>query len=402
VSTDTTQTTPRPGTTTQAQPDDAPAVTPAGETGGALTFEKHLRSDRTSAQRRDEIMAAPGFGKFFTDHMVTATWSADRGWHSGRVEPYGPIPMDPASAVLHYAQEIFEGLKAYRHEDGSVWAFRPEANAARLQRSARRLALPELPAEDFVGAVRELVATDVDWVPSGHEQSLYLRPFMYASEAFLGVRPANEVRFVVIACPVGAYFSGGIKPVSIWLSQNYTRAAVGGMGAAKTGGNYAASLAAQLEAGEHGCDQVVFLDAVERRWVEELGGMNLYLVYRDGRLVTPELTGTILEGVTRDSILTLASEHGLTVEERKVDIAEWRDGVLGGEITEVFACGTAAVVTPVGRLVWDGGEAVTPVAAGGDGSGDQIGPVAGRIRTALLDVQYGRAEDTHRWMHRLV
>jgi branched-chain amino acid aminotransferase len=309
--------------------------------------------------------------------------------------------MDPASAVLHYAQEIFEGLKAYKHPDGSVWAFRPEANAARMQRSARRLALPELPVEDFVNAVAELVAVDVDWVPSGHEQSLYLRPFMFASEAFLGVRPANEVRFIVIASPVGAYFAGGIKPVSIWLSENYTRAAAGGMGAAKTGGNYAASLAAQLEAGEHGCDQVVFLDAVERRWVEELGGMNVYLVYRDGRLVTPELTGTILEGVTRDSILALAQEQGLSVEERRIGIDEWRDGVASGDISEVFACGTAAVVTPVGRLVWDGGEAVTPVAGDANGTGDQIGPVAGRIRSALLDVQYGRAEDTYGWMRRL-
>ncbi len=404
MSIDTTSTGPGQGATTPAEPDDAPAVAAAPDVDAPrLTFAKHLRDDRTPDERRREIMAAPGFGKFFTDHMVTATWTPDDGWHAGRIEPYGPIPMDPASAVLHYAQEIFEGLKAYRHPDGSVWAFRPEANAARMQRSARRLALPELPVEDFVNAVAELVATDADWVPSGHEQSLYLRPFMYASEAFLGVRPANEVRFVVIACPVGAYFAGGIRPVSIWLSGNYTRAAIGGMGAAKTGGNYAASLAAQLEAGEHGCDQVVFLDAVERRWVEELGGMNLYLVYRDGRLVTPELTGTILEGVTRDSVLTLAREHGLTVEERRVAIDEWRDGVASGEISEVFACGTAAVITPVGRLVWDGGEAVTPVAAGaaGDGDGDEIGPVAGRIRAALLDVQYGRAEDTHGWMRRL-
>ncbi len=259
--------------------------------------------------------------------MATAIWTPDAGWHAARIEPYGPIPLDPAAAVLHYAQEIFEGLKAYRHADGSIWAFRPEANAERMLRSARRLALPELPVEDFVGAVSELVATDVEWVPGGHEQSLYLRPFMFASEAFLGVRPANEVRFVVIASPVGAYFTGGIRPVSIWLSQNYTRAAVGGMGAAKTGGNYAASLAAQLEAGTHGCDQVVFLDAVERRWVEELGGMNVYLVYADGRLVTPSLTGTILEGVTRDSILALATEQGLRVEERRIGIDEWRDGV---------------------------------------------------------------------------
>jgi branched-chain amino acid aminotransferase len=388
---------------TEALPDDAPAVTDRPDAAVAsLTFEKHLRPDPTPAQRREELLRSPGFGKVFTDHIATATWTPDAGWHAARIEPYGPIPLDPAAAVLHYAQEIFEGLKAYRRDDGSVWAFRPEANAARMLRSARRLALPELPVEDFVAAVAELVATDLDWVPSGHEQSLYLRPFMFASEAFLGVRPANEVRFVVIASPVGAYFSGGIRPVSIWLSQNYTRAAVGGMGAAKTGGNYAASLAAQLEAGEHGCDQVVFLDAVDRRWVEELGGMNVYLVYRDGRLVTPELTGTILEGVTRDSIIALASEQGLTVEERRIDIDEWRDGVRSGEISEVFACGTAAVVTPVGRLVWDGGEAVTPLPdAGGDGDGDQIGPVAGAIRQALLDIQYGRREDTHGWMRRL-
>jgi branched-chain amino acid aminotransferase len=403
VSIDTNSTTEGTGATTPAEPDDAPAVAAAPDVDAPrLTFAKHLRDGRTPARRREEILADPGFGKFFTDHMLSATWTADAGWHSGRIEPYGPIPMDPASAVLHYAQEIFEGLKAYRHADGSVWAFRPEANAARLQRSARRLALPELPVEDFVAAVSELVATDVEWVPSGPEQSLYLRPFMFASEAFLGVRPANQVRFLVIASPVGAYFSGGIRPVSIWLSENYTRAAIGGMGAAKTGGNYAASLAAQLEAGEHGCDQVVFLDAVERRWLEELGGMNVYLVYRDGRLVTPELTGTILEGVTRDSIIALAGEQGLRVEERRVGIDEWRDGVASGDITEVFACGTAAVVTPVGRLVWNGGDAVTPVAgAEGDGDGDQIGPVAGRIRSALLDIQYGRADDTHGWMRRL-
>ncbi len=367
----------------------------------SLLFEVRPHPSPRTEPERQAILAAPGFGVHFTDHMAVATWTAADGWHDSAVVPYGPFSLDPATAVLHYAQEVFEGLKAYRHADGSVWLFRPDQNAARMIRSSARLALPELPAEDFMASLDALIAADAAWVPSAAEQSLYLRPFMYASEAFLGVRPANEVRFVVIASPVGAYFSGGIKPVSIWLSENYTRAAIGGMGAAKTGGNYAASLAAQLEAGEHGCDQVVFLDAVERRWVEELGGMNLYLVYRDGRLVTPELTGTILEGVTRDSILTLAGEHGLTVEERRVDIAEWRDGVGSGEITEVFACGTAAVVTPVGRLVWDGGEAVTPATADADNGGDPIGPVAGRIRDALLDVQYGRAEDTHGWMRRL-
>jgi branched-chain amino acid aminotransferase len=362
----------------------------------ALQFTQNLTATPTSAQRRAEVLADPGFGKHFTDHMVTATWTPDAGWHDAGIVPYGPIALDPAAAVLHYAQEIFEGLKAYRHADGTVWAFRPEANGERLARSAKRLALPALPVEDFLASIDLLVRTDLDWVPSGGEQSLYLRPFMFASEAFLGVRPAHEITYLVIASPVGSYFSGGIKPVSIWLSSSYTRAALGGTGAAKCGGNYAASLAAQLEAAAHGCDQVCFLDAVERKWVEELGGMNLYFVHSDGRLVTPELTGTILEGVTRSSILTLAKELDLDVEERRVDIDEWRRGVEDGRITEVFACGTAAVITPVGRLVWDGGEVASPVE-----TADGVGEVTGRLRQALVDIQYGRRADTHGWLRRL-
>ena len=360
---------------------------------GTLQFVERRTSTPTAAARRDEILANPGFGKFFTDHLVSVTWTPQLGWHDAELTPYGPITLDPAAAVLHYAQEIFEGLKAYRHEDGSVWAFRPEANAARLARSARRLALPELPVEDFLASIELLVRTDVDWVPSGGETSLYLRPFMFASETFLGVRPAHQVRYLVIASPVGSYFAGGMKPVSIWLSSQYSRAAPGGTGAAKCGGNYASSLAAQLEAGEHGCDQVCFLDAVERRWVEELGGMNLYFVHADGRLVTPELTGSILEGVTRSSIIALAAQIGMEVVERKVGIDEWRDGIGSGAITEVFACGTAAVITPVGRLVWEGG-------AVGDAEG-ATGPVTSRLRQALVDLQYGRAPDPHGWMRRL-
>lgn len=356
-----------------------------------LQFAEHRTTAPTGMARRAEILAAPGFGQYFTDHMVTATWTPDDGWHDAGLEPYGPLRLDPASAVLHYAQEIFEGLKAYRHPDGSVWAFRPEANAERFNRSARRLALPELPPEDFLASLELLVRTDADWVPSRGEDCLYLRPFMFASEKFLGVRPARRVSYLVIASPVGAYFSGGVTPVSIWLSDTYTRAAVGGTGSAKCGGNYAASLAAQVEASAHGCDQVCFLDAVERRYVEELGGMNLYFVFSDGRLVTPEL-GTILEGVTRSSILTLAKEDGLEVQERGIDIDEWRSGVADGTIREVFACGTAAVITPVGRLVWDGGEAVTP---------RQAGEVSLRLRSALMDIQYGRAADTHGWLRRL-
>src|SRR5215207_5142491 len=322
-------------------------------TAQRLEFTTSLSADLVAEQRRSEILAEPGFGQWFTDHMLTATWTSDAGWHDAGVRAYAPLSLDPATAVLHYAQAIFEGLKAYRHPDGSIWAFRPEANGARFARSARRMALPELPVDAFVGGIEALVRADADWVPSGGEKSLYLRPFMFASEVFLGVRPAKEVTFCVIASPVGPYFTSGVKPVNIWLSLDYTRAAPGGTGAAKCAGNYAASLIAQQEAFAHGCDQVCFLDAAERRWVEELGGMNLYFVHSDGSLVTPELTGTILEGITRASILELAGELGHKVEERRISIDEWREGIESGEITEVFACGTAAVITPLGRLAWD-------------------------------------------------
>lgn len=343
---------------------------------------------------RAQILADPGFGRSFSDHMFLSEWTTEAGWHDPRVVPYGPISMDPATAVLHYAQEIFEGLKAYRHDDGSIWAFRPEANAARLQRSARRLALPELPIDWFVGSVQALVEADAAWVPSGGETSLYLRPFMFASEAFLGVRPSQHVTYSVIASPAGAYFSGGVKPVDIWLSQDYSRAGRGGTGAAKCGGNYAASLTPMQEASANGCAQVAFLDSVEQRWIEELGGMNLYFVMADGSIVTPELSGSILEGITRESLNQLARDRGHEVIERKIGIDEWRAGCDDGSITEVFACGTAAVITPVGALKWPQGQAVA-----GDGS---AGKVTMDLRSALVDIQYGRANDTHGWMTRLV
>ena len=345
-----------------------------------------------SPQRREQILADPGFGRFFTDHMLTARWTPHEAWHDMQVHAYGPLSMDPATAVLHYAQEIFEGLKAYGRDDGSVWTFRPEVNARRFRGSARRLALPELPEELFVEAVDALVRTDREWVPRGGERSLYLRPFMYASEVFLGVRSAEHVTFVVIASPADAYFKSGLRPVSIWLSTSYSRAGLGGTGAAKCGGNYASSLLPQQEAAAHGCEQVAFLDSVERTWVEELGGMNLFFVHDDDTLVTPELNGSILEGVTRDSIIVLAQDLGLKVDERRVAVEEWRDGVASGQITEVFACGTAAVVTTIGALRWDGGE----VRAEPD-----AGEVASSIRARLLDIQYGRAEDPHGWMHRV-
>ncbi|CAN5598205.1 branched-chain amino acid aminotransferase [soil metagenome] len=353
-------------------------------------------TDRPVApERLEEILASPGFGLHFTDHMYVVEWTPEKGWHDARVTPYAPLSLDPATAVLHYAQEIFEGMKAYRHEDGSVWTFRPEENAARMQRSSQRLALPELPVEDFVASVDALVRADERWVPQpAGEKSLYIRPFMFASEVFLGVRPSQHVTYLVIASPAGAYFSKGPKPVSIWLSEDYTRAGRGGMGAAKTGGNYASSLVAQQEATTEGCDQVVFLDASEGRHVEELGGMNLYFVHDDGSIVTPATSGTILEGITRSSIIELCGKLGHSVEERPFTIDEWRDGVASGRITEVFACGTAAVVTPVGELKWRGGSV-----GGGDAD---AGPITTEVRTALVDIQYGRAEDTFGWMHRVV
>jgi len=362
-----------------------------------LTFAHTSNPAPAADADREAILANPGFGKFFTDHMVTATWTEGQGWHDGAVTAYGPITLMPSAAVLHYAQEIFEGLKAYRHADGSIWSFRPEANAQRLARSSVRLALPALPEEDFIGSLKAIVEVDQAWVPDpgvDGEKSLYLRPFMYASEAFLGVRPAHEVTYSVIASPAGPYFAGGLKPVTLWISQHFARAGAGGTGAAKCGGNYASSLAGQLEGIEHGCDQAVFLDAATQTFIEELGGMNLFFVTKDNRLLTPELTGSILEGVTRSSILDLGKELGLDPQERRIEIEEWKDGVRSGEIVEIFACGTAAVVTPVGELRWEGGSA--PSTAGESG-----GAVTTAIRSRLLDIQYGRAEDTHGWLTRL-
>jgi branched-chain amino acid aminotransferase len=346
----------------------------------------------TSADRLAEILAAPGFGKVFTDHMLTATWTPGNGWHDALVGPYRPLSLDPATHVFHYGQAIFEGFKAYRQPDGGIATFRPEANGARFNRSAARLSLPSLPVEDFVAAADALIRQDAAWVPSAGEASLYLRPFMVATEVGLGVHPAQKVTFVIIASPAGSYFASGSSQVSIWVSEDYTRAAPGGTGAAKCGGNYAASLVAQQEGIDNGCEQVLFLDAVERRWIEELGGMNLWAVREDGTLITPELTGSILEGVTRDAMLVIAKELGHEVEQRRVDIDEVRKGVDTGQITEVFACGTAAVIASVGTLRWRGGEVTLP----------RETPVASALRTALVDLQHGRRPDSYGWMHRVI
>ena len=337
------------------------------------------------------LMADPGFGRVHTDHMVTVRWTEADGWHDARLGAYEPLQLDPSAMVLHYGQAIFEGLKAYRQPDGGVAVFRPEENAKRFNRSAARLAMPELPVELFLDAVDTLVAADRAWVPTAEGQSLYLRPFMIATEAQVGMRPALEYLFLLIAFPVTPFFSGEVKPVTVWLSDEYVRAAVGGTGEAKCAGNYAGSLLAQRQAAQQGCDQVVWLDAIERRWVEEMGGMNLFFVSEGGtRLMTPALTGTLLPGVVRDSLLQLAPELGLTVEEGRITADEWRKGAEDGSISEVFACGTAAVIAPVGHAKSSSGE----WAMGDGGSGE----VTLRLRQALLDLQYGRTPDTHGWM----
>ncbi|HWF27498.1 MAG TPA: branched-chain amino acid aminotransferase, partial [Mycobacterium sp.] len=310
-------------------------------TSGSLEFTVSRSADPATEAEREAILADPGFGKYFTDHMVSIDYAENQGWHNARVIPYGPIELDPSAIVLHYAQEVFEGLKAYRWADGSIVSFRADANAARMRSSARRLAIPELPDALFIESLCQLVAVDNAWVPrAGGEDALYLRPFIFATESGLGVRPAKQYRYLLIASPAGAYFKGGISPVSVWVSTEYVRACPGGTGAAKFGGNYAASLLAQAQAAENDCDQVVWLDAVERRFVEEMGGMNLFFVLGSGgtaRLVTPELSGSLLPGITRNSLLQLAIDAGFSVEERKIDIDEWQKKAGVGEITEVFA-----------------------------------------------------------------
>ncbi|TAK70668.1 MAG: branched-chain amino acid aminotransferase [Actinomycetota bacterium] len=365
-------------------------------TSHAEAFALHRNPAPLPVAERAAILADPGFGRTFTDHMARVRWDADRGWHDPELVPYGPLTIDPATNVIHYGQSIFEGLKAYRHADGTVKTFRPWANAARFAKSARRLAMPELPEELFLGSLQALVGVDSAWVPADAERSLYLRPFMFATEVGLGVRPANAYDYLLIASPAGAYFAGGVHPVSVWLCDDYVRAAPGGTGEAKCAGNYAASLIAQAEAIEQGCDQVVWLDAAEHRWVEEMGGMNLFFVYgsgRDARVVTPALTGALLEGVTRSSLLTLAADLGYGVEEARVSVEEWRAGNASGQLTEVFACGTAAVITPVGHV--KSRDAQWSI------SGGTAGPITLQLREALLDIQTGAAADPHGWMYPL-
>jgi branched-chain amino acid aminotransferase len=365
-------------------------------TVAGIRFKITPSREPVSAAEREQRLANPGFGRIFTDHLVSIKWEGERGWYDAELRPYGPLVMDPGTVFLHYAQGIFEGLKAYRQADGGVAVFRPDQNAARFRRSSRRMALPELPEETFVESIDLLLKHDHEWVPSAPDHSLYLRPFMFASNVGLGVHMGGEVTFLLIASPSGPYFKNGVKPVTVWLEEKYTRAAPGGTGEAKFGGNYAGGLIAQAEALRQGCDDVVWLDAAEHRWVEEMGGMNLCFVFDTGgrpSLVTSPLTGTLLPGVTRDSLLKLAADMGYGVEERSVSVEEWREGCADGSVAEAFACGTAAVITPVGE--------VRSAHGGWKVAGGAAGPITMKLREALVAIQRGNAPDTHHWMHQV-
>jgi branched-chain amino acid aminotransferase len=358
-----------------------------------LHFEFEPHDAPTADTARAELIADPGFGKIFTDHMVTIRYAAGKGWHDARVHARRPLQLDPACAVLHYAQEIFEGLKAYRLPDGGAALFRADANARRFRGSAERLAMAPLPEELFLESIRTLVRAERDWIPAIEGGSLYLRPFMIASETFLGVRPSTEYLYMVIASPAGAYFKSGAPAVSLWVSDDYSRAGPGGTGAAKCGGNYAASLLPQSQAIAEGCDQVIFLDTAEHRWIEELGGMNVFFVFKDGSMSTPPLGGSILPGITRDSILTLARDAGIAVREEPYAIDQWRDDARSGRLTEAFACGTAAVVTPIGAVRGTGLDFT--IGNGGPGLATE------RLRAQLVAIQRGLAPDPHGWVERL-
>jgi branched-chain amino acid aminotransferase len=330
-----------------------------------------------------------GFGKLFTDRMLVIEWKAASGWCDARIEPYGPFSLDPACAVFHYAQEIFEGLKAYKWADGRLALFRPEMNARRFNQSAARICMPEVPEELFLKGIEQLVALEKEWIPTAAGTSLYIRPTLIAVEPVLGVKPSDHYYFYVILSPVGAYYAAGFNPINILVEDHYVRAVPGGTGEAKTGGNYASSLMAALEAKKKGFDQVLWLDGRERRYIEEVGAMNMFFAYGD-HIVTAPLTGSILSGVTRDSVLKLAPTLGYTVEERQIDVAELFADIRAGKVTEAFGSGTAAVITPVGKLCYkDECQQL---------SGGNVGAITQRLYDTLTGIQTGKLADPFGWV----
>ena len=348
-----------------------------------------IKIERTKAPKKLPEKDNPlVFGTIFTDHMLIMDYTSGRGWHDARIIPYQPLSLEPSAMVFHYGQEMFEGLKAYKAKDGRLLLFRPDMNAKRTNRTCSRLCMPEIPEENFVQAIKLLVKTDKAWVPTNEGTSLYIRPFIIATSPFLGVRPSYTYKFIIILSPVGPYYPEGLNPVKIWIEDEYVRAVKGGIGEAKAGGNYVASLRAQVKAHEEGYSQVLWLDGVHRKYIEEVGAMNIFFKI-NGRLITPELNGSILPGVTRDSVICLCRDWGIEVEERKISIDEINTAHENGLLEEVFGTGTAAVISPVGHLRW--GKHVMKIMDGG------IGELSHKLYNSLTGIQLGDVQDVHNW-----
>ncbi|MBQ9118855.1 MAG: branched-chain amino acid aminotransferase [Lachnospiraceae bacterium] len=349
----------------------------------------NIRIEKTTAPKTKPTADNPlKFGTIFTDHMFIMNYATGKGWHDARIVPYQPVVLDPAAMVFHYGQEMFEGLKAYKSDDGRVLLFRPDMNAKRTNNTNKRLCIPEIPEEDFVQAVKELVKLEQDWIPTKPGTSLYVRPFIIATDPFLGVRPSDTYQFIIILSPVGAYYPEGLNPVKIWIEDDYVRAVRGGIGEAKTGGNYVASMAAQLKAHEEGYSQVLWLDGVERKYIEEVGAMNIFFKI-NGTVITPALNGSILPGITRNSVIALCKEWGVPVEERKVSVDELYEAAKNGTMEEVFGTGTAAVISPVGHLRFQ--DQVMQIQDGG------IGELSQKLYDTVTGIQLGKIEDNRGW-----
>ncbi len=342
----------------------------------------------TTPKSRPQDESKLAFGKVFTDHMFIMNYTEGRGWHDGRIEPYRKLELDPSAMVFHYGQEMFEGLKAYKGKDGKTRLFRPEMNAKRTNDTNKRLCIPELPVELFVEACKAVVKVDEDWIPTAPGTSLYIRPFIIATDEFLGVAPSSTYLFIIILSPSGAYYASGLAPVGIWIEDDYVRAVKGGMGFAKTGGNYAASLAAQVKAHDEGYSQVLWLDGVERKYIEEVGAMNIFFKI-DGKIVTPMLNGSILPGITRNSVINVCKSWGLTVEERKISVEELIDAQKSGKLEECFGTGTAAVISPVGKLRYKDDVMLI--------NNNTIGEVSQKLYDTITGIQWGECEDKFNW-----
>lgn len=342
----------------------------------------------TNPKQRPEDESKLGFGKVFTDHMFVMNYTEGKGWHDGRIVPYDKLSLDPSAMVFHYGQEMFEGLKAYRGRDGKARLFRPDMNAKRTNATNERLCIPQLPEELFVEACKAVVKVDEDWIPTAPGTSLYIRPFIIATDEFLGVAPSKTYLFIIILSPSGAYYASGLAPVGIWIEDDYVRAVKGGMGFAKTGGNYAASLAAQVKAHDEGYSQVLWLDGVERKYIEEVGAMNIFFKI-DGKIVTPELSGSILPGITRNSVIAVCKSWGYQVEERKISVEELLDAQKSGKLEECFGTGTAAVISPVGKLRYKDDVMLI--------NNNTIGEVSQKLYDTITGIQWGECEDKFNW-----